>query len=237
LDCHLDEGWGVINFDIKIDQEELDREVRKLTANQVRPILDKVAKQTQSACRAAFRKEIMNRVEYAALFRTSPSNYSLGAQLGLENPNGMVNPIVEAAASGIEVSPLAVRGKGPKTVDFGGIQVIFRPQNLWYLTDLIGSSYTSTSKRGSYIIDWLGWLLFSGTNVVVLDYYVKFGTGSPNSRTGDAVMIHDPKKARNFRIHSVYAGTANDNWITRAAKKAAPKIQRIIEKAIEKAFQ
>lgn len=227
----------MINVDVKIDPEELDKEVRKLTANQIRPILEKVARETGPACRSAFRKEIMARVEYASLFRTNQSNYSMGAQLGIESPTVMVNPIVEAAASGLEVTPLSVRGKGRKTVEFGGIQVVFKPQNLWYLTDIPGASYESITRRGSQIIDWLAWLLFSGTNVVVLDYYVKFGTGSPNSRTGDAVMVRSGKTGRNFRVHSAYAGTANDNWITRAATKAAPKIQRIIEKAIEKAFQ
>lgn len=49
-------------------------------------------------------------------------------------------------------------------------------------------------------------------------------------------MVPSGKSKKNFRVRSPYAGTASDNWITRAAAKAAPKIKKILENAVVRAM-
>ncbi len=223
----------MIDVEVKVDSDEIAKEIRRQTANQIRSLLLKIVDGTQKLCRDAFWKEIISRPEYLALFRTNPSPYGLGGQLGIADAAMATNPIVDAVVDALVVKPMTVRGQGRLTTEFGGIQVVFAPTNLWFLTDLPTASY----KSNQYIIDWLGWLLFSGTEILVTDYRVKYGTGSVTSRTGDAVMVKSKKSGAGFRIHQTYAGRAEDNWITRAAAKAVPKIQKIIENAVKRAMQ
>lgn len=221
----------MINVQVSIDPEEIAKEIRRQTANQIRLLLQRVIKDTQALCQNVLRKEIVGRSEYGALFRQNDSSYGLGGQLGLSNPGAMADPIVEAVVKNFVLRPLTVRGRGPLTTEFGGIEAVFTAGDLWYLTDLPTASYQSNR----HTIDWLGWLLFSGTEVVVVDYYVAYGTESNSSRTGDAIMLPSGKSKKNFKIRANYAGTEADNWITRAAARAVPKIQKILESAVRKA--
>ncbi len=222
----------MIDVEIKVDPEEISKEIRRQTANQIRTILQKVVKEAQPLCQNALRKEIVARAEYGALFRQNDSSYGLGGQLGLSNPASMADPIVEAVVKNFIIRPLTVRGQGRLTTEFGGIEAVFTANDLWYLTNLPTASYRSNQN----IVEWLSWLLFSGTEVVVSDYYVRY-TGSVRSRTGDAIMVPSGKSRANFKIRATYAGTDSDNWITRAAAKAIPKIQRILEGAVRRAMQ
>lgn len=70
---------------------------------------------------------------------------------------------------------------------------------------------TYTNKEPKEI-KWLDWLLTKGNTIVVADYCVWYTPGNPNSRSGGAVMA----KPGSFRIPPAYAGTLNDNFITRA---------------------
>lgn len=221
----------MINIDIQIDPEEIAKEIRRQTANQIRALLQRVVKETETSCRNALRKEIVGRSEYAALFRQNDSSYGLGGQLGLSNPGAMVDPIVEAVVNNFVLRPLSVRGRGRLTTEFGGIEAVFTAKDLWFLTNLPTASYQSNQ----HTIDWLAWLLFSGNEVVVVDYFVAYGTGSDSSRTDDAIMLPSGKSRKNFKIRANYAGTETDNWITRAAARAVPKIQKILENAVRKA--
>jgi hypothetical protein len=57
---------------------------------------------------------------------------------------------------------------------------------------------------------WLEWLLSAGNNPVIKEYDILFGTFA-SSRSGAAIMIPGIE----WKVPSEYAGTLNDNWLTR----------------------
>lgn len=78
-----------------------------------------------------------------------------------------------------------------------------------------------------YTLPWLEWLLLEGNKTIIKDYAVKFG---PNraSRTGYAIM---QSSKTSWKVPSEFAGTLNDNWITRALDRAEPEIQQMLDGA------
>lgn len=88
--------------------------------------------------------------------------------------------------------------------------------------------YMQDSIRG-YNLPWLEWLLLEGNRTIISDYQVLVGPNKA-SRTGMAIM--SPSK-KSWRVPSSYAGTENDNWITRALDSISPQIQQIINTALK----
>jgi len=82
------------------------------------------------------------------------------------------------------------------------------------------------SVRG-YSLPWLEWLLLDGNTIIVPKHSVQFGSNK-FSRTGNAVMIESKKS---WKISSEYAGTINNNWITRALEKAQEPIEDLLKRA------
>jgi hypothetical protein len=78
-----------------------------------------------------------------------------------------------------------------------------------------------------YTLPWLEWLLLEGNKTIVRNYEVIMG---PNraSRTGLALM--KPSK-KSWKVPSEFAGTSNDNWITRAIDGAESDIQKLLDEA------
>lgn len=78
--------------------------------------------------------------------------------------------------------------------------------------------------KGGYALPWLEWLLFRGTQPIVKNYSVRLGQ-NPFSRSGMAIMVESNK---NWRVPSEFAGSINNNWISRAIDKNEDKIQEKI---------
>jgi hypothetical protein len=93
------------------------------------------------------------------------------------------------------------------------------------------SAATITDDISGSVVPWLQWLLLDGSKILIRDYAVQFGPNS-RSRTGNAIMISSEKQ--NWRVPSEFAGTVNNNWITRAIDRLDPILLNDIEKELEK---
>ena len=82
-----------------------------------------------------------------------------------------------------------------------------------------------TAKGAS--LPWLQWLLTLGQQIIVANFGVEYGAGK--GRSGGGYMSVD---YRPFKVNSQYAGTVDDNFITRAIDGVAPQIKGVIIKAI-----
>jgi len=80
-----------------------------------------------------------------------------------------------------------------------------------------------------YDLPWLQWLVFYGNIPIIDDYAVEFRNTS-RSRTGGAVMA---SSKQSWHVPASYAGTIEDNWITRSISSH----NHLIEKLMAKAFQ
>lgn len=129
---------------------------------------------------------------------------SLGAELGLEYGTGpeAVEAIVAAMVDSIAVDITKVDKKNLK----GGISVKFMPATFADLL-AIPEGHVVTEKGQS--LHWLKWLLLDGFKVIVVGYKFNFKRAG---RSSGGYM----SKGGVWRVPAEYAGTRDDNFITRA---------------------
>lgn len=96
------------------------------------------------------------------------------------------------------------------------------PAGLSSVLSTIGT-YESNGKD----IPWMEWLLTRGVEVVVDDGFVVYGN-KPTSRSGMAVMAKSGGSGRVFRVDPQYAGTPDDNFVTKTIGSLLPEISLIM---------
>lgn len=117
----------------------------------------------------------------------------------------------------------------------GGLNIFIFKSNFQEIIDL-PESHVITEKGED--IPWLEWFLLGGNKILISGYDVKLGKygtrsnkqGMVVSRSGIAIMVPEGS----FSLP--YAGTQNDNWITRAidVSIAIGYMQEIIDSSIKK---
>ena len=80
------------------------------------------------------------------------------------------------------------------------------------------------SPRSNELIDWLRWLLFSGSDIINESYkvYHKDGRG----RSGMAIMVKGDGFA--FKVDGEFSGTAKSNFVSRSIESAKDRIAQEI---------
>lgn len=226
----------MIGASVTVDASQFGPGLMRAWASKIRSSLDRAAGLAQRDARAYFRRALTRRLEYQALFQIvhTPSAIGLQGELGLSDPGSQVDEIVDLAVNALIVKPLPVKanwlGVG-RVTDFGGLQAVVVPSDLSFLTNSSTASFTS-NKGGE--VAWLTWLLERGTSVILDDYYVLYGTNSPASRTGDAIMVQSGQSSKKFRIKQYYSGVYGNNWITRAGFDALANIATAMQEAVRR---
>lgn len=87
-----------------------------------------------------------------------------------------------------------------------------------------------TDSLSGITIPWLEWLLLEGGKILVKNYQVKFGPNS-RSRTGFAIMVSSNES---WRVPPEFAGTKNNNWITRALEPIEDAVIDLMVKELER---
>ena len=95
-------------------------------------------------------------------------------------------------------------------------------------SDVLGSDFAEVMDQSGYTLPWLKWLLLDGNYLIVPNHQVIIGP-SKSSRTGFAVMR---KSNAGWKVPSEFAGTEDDNWITRSLDSAAPEIENMLDRAL-----
>lgn len=143
-------------------------------------------------------------------------------ELGLVDADSKIEGLLDIWMNNIEYlyEPPSIMGSRIKgSFSANMIKIDFR--------DVIYTQFAEMQDtiRG-YSLPWLQWLLLDGNANIVDNYSVVMG---PNrrSRTGNAIM----KMGGSWRVPPQFAGTINDNWITRALDSAQGEIQQLLDKA------
>ena len=131
--------------------------------------------------------------------------------------------IVSAIVSSldIQIQPAKATAAGIK----GGLLITMQPidyNNLFSLS----VAEQMTAKGAS--LPWLQWLLTFGQQIIVANFGVEYGAGKGISGGGYMAVDERP-----FKVSSQYAGTVDDNFITRAVDGISPQIKGVIIKAMQ----
>ena len=166
-------------------------------------------------------KYITQQPEYTALI-----SGSLQYEFGLPDPANRVNEILLSIKSGYIVKEKPVTAKSSSVI--GGLKIQMIKKDFSDLLSL--GSATLTTEKGDQL-NWLQWLLLEGDSVIVSDHIFVFGP-SPFSRTGMGLMRESVGGF--WRVPPEYAGSINNNWITRAIEAASSEIDTTIQKILQK---
>jgi hypothetical protein len=131
--------------------------------------------------------------------------------------------MLQAIESSVSVNVL----KGGKifSAGFSGISIKIDP--VGPIQNIPSGSYDSNG----YIINWMDWLLNRGSQVVVSGFESVFSVNANNSRSGLGFML---KSGNSFRVDPRFAGTKDDNFLTRIVTESRTAIENIIKEEINK---
>ena len=119
----------------------------------------------------------------------------------------------------------------PEDIFTINIVVRARPENDPYVQSAIGRVQYLSKKPNQLgeIINWLQWLLFAGTEEIISGYRILNKPGIGRSYLG--IMIK--KSGASFSVDPEYAGTADDNFVTKTLISSADNIRAILRKYIK----
>tara|TARA_R110002020_G_scaffold375555_1_gene586749 strand:+ start:749 stop:1420 length:672 start_codon:yes stop_codon:yes gene_type:complete len=127
---------------------------------------------------------------------------------------------------------VVVNSRRPSGKDFGGINLHIQPSDYANVLNVPGTSitYRSKAQKQTITLEWLDWLINRGDEIIVAKF--GFEPAGGKGRSGGGKM----KKGGSWRVSPQYAGTADDNFITRALqdKSFTELTSKIIEKTIKK---
>jgi len=127
---------------------------------------------------------------------------SLIGQFGIQgDSNAIVNSIVSSVADATTIKFIKYSANLK-----GGLELQFQPAAFGNLLNL--SSGHTIFQGGD--LHWLDWLLLRGDNIIVTNYQYNPATGLGRSGLGNMI------DGGAFRIPPQFAGTKDDNFITRA---------------------
>lgn len=204
------------------DNSTISKRIIKELKTQLLPILTYAFTKSQQEITQIVQQAIVNSETYQSL-----SNGQLKAEFGLPDSDNRLDGILNfwtniyAKFDKPRISNNQITG-GFK---IGMIQKDFK--------DVLGLPEASfiTSKKDR--LDWLEWLLLFGNKTIIKDYEVTFGNYR-TSRTGMAIMRGVTQGK--WSVPSQYAGTLNNNWITRVIDSLDQSIMTILEKNIKEAL-
>ncbi len=176
--------------------------------------------------KSIIRSAIQSSPEYDSIL-----NGDLWHELGIVNPGGALEAVISKIEESIEVTPLLFTHNG-RDITSGGVRLQAVQADFSDILNLREASFQSISKkRGTvYDIDWLQWLLTSegSSNVPYPNSDFHFVGQSVGSRTRYGVM----KQGGSWETE--FAGTRQDNWLTRAIGPTEPVLMAMIFDEIER---
>lgn len=152
----------------------------------------------------------------------------LRGEFGLRNANQSLEEIINLLQMSVNVQMEPVRYTANELR--GGILIQFLKSDYSEILSSSAASYQSNQ----FTIEWLKWLLTYGDSIIIADYSIAYNLTAAQkarSRTGVALML---PLGIGWRVPPAWAGTADDNWLTKEFGQAG--VQTQIEKIIMKAL-
>lgn len=205
-----------MSFDIVETDREIISMINQGIANQFNRLITERATRIQGELQKEIPKWILAQPEAISLSQDGQPG-SLNAQFGLP-PGTAASAILDianavAGSVSMKISPLSQKLEGK-------IELFAQPSDFRNLLSL--SSGTVITSKGTPL-RWLEWLLIEGDKIIITGYkYNPEGKG----RSGGGTM----EAGGSFRVRPDYAGTEDDNFITRSFKGREKEIANIFKR-------
>ncbi len=203
--------------------KSISRKIVKVLRDAVNTRLFTRAPKIQIDIRKLIEEAIKRQPEYRSLL-----GGKLQSELGVVNTSSRLDKIIRIIVDSIEVDVLKAKDNGSQIV--AGLKINLVKTNFEELVSLPEASYMT--EKG-VVIQWLKWLLLEGDKIIVRDYMIGIDKKGIYARTGlGEIMIPSGKKATGWRVPPEFAGTAENNFITRALLEVSNEIDKIVLSAL-----
>ena len=194
----------------------------------VAPKVDKILKKAKPAIQNRISNLLRTAIE-GSLTIQSLKGGELQVDFGLTDgaANAATRDIVNAVVSAVNV--FFQKSRQGKTLGNLVIQIDPAIISTAVQTSTTNGIYNSNGNQ----ITWLDWLMNKGTQVVVEGFEVVSTDYDERSRSGGGFML---PTGGVFRVAPEFAGTAGDNFITRAIIANGPNIRKIIQEEFKRLF-
>lgn len=194
-------------------------------------VLDNACKIIDAAISKAIpniEKEVKRRI--AGSIRVQPEyssiiNGQLMGELGLIDGQNRLERIINIWVDSLVVKKRVTRRSGDKITGGFRIEAI----NADYSDVISREEAVLITEKGTNLF-WLQWLLTEGDKKIILDY--KIVRNPRRSRTNTVIMKGD--STTSWGIPAEFAGTINNNFVTRAMNSIIPEMEELMEIEIEK---
>lgn len=210
---------------ISLDIIESNQEIYKRILDAMKPELNRAfaatSRSLQKKISALFKDALLAEPEYNSLLSST-----LKYELGIPDAASRIESLFDHWVNNMVITnkPITIKGNGFS----GGFSIDMIKTDFSDVIDLPAS--TVVDDISGSVIPWLQWLLLEGGKILVRQYIVKYGPNQ-RSRTDNAIMISSSQN--NWRVPAAFAGTINDNWITRAISRLDNSMYDLIEKELE----
>lgn len=236
-----------IKFELeKFSERELIKKIYELILSN-RQVIDVKVEQAFYDFQLSLRKYIYDETVVKAIMQGKGRFYS---QIGINPADSRFIKVIEFWLSRFKLENKSnTRELAYNIVWTGGGDEDFR-----YLTNLPGASFisegayrnplgkgqqvdygpniTQSSTEANYKVPWLEWIMFRGTERVVSGYefatHKKGRSFAEFSRTEKGIMLKN--KSAGFGVDPVYAGTAEDNFFTRALARGLKRFELLVSR-------
>ena len=171
----------------------------------------------------------------SATYRDLATHGRLVAELGLEDPMGKIDVIINTWINSLKLTFRKIGGGAGGSIK-GGFRIQMVRSNYADVLKLQQAKQRATSRRKpktNKMLAWLDWLLKQGDRKIITGFDVSF---RPGGRTGLAIMI-EPKQVRSWGVPAEFAGTSNDNFVTRVLDDMRPEVIQIMRSELFKAVR
>ena len=181
---------------------DIEQKVNKGIADQVNKLLSSKQGLLVSRAKSACVNWINSQPELQAL--SSSSADSLAGQFGFPPDAGssIINSIQTSIQNSISIKFVKYNSK----LTSGGLEIYFQPTDF---SNLLSLSDGHVVYNGGDL-HWLKWLLTAGDTIIVANYQYNPISGLGRSGLGNMIA------GGSFRVPPQYAGTVDNNFITRA---------------------
>lgn len=176
-------------------------------------------KETSEKVKDIVKRALQTEPEYSSL-----KNGELRYNFGISDASN-VDIVIDKLVDTLQISVKSIQN-GPKGLS-GGYEI-----NMINSQDFGGVLNTDAAmvvdEKGGYKLPWLEWLLLRNNEFIIKNYEIQLGP-NPASRTGNAIMV---KSNDSWRVPPAFAGSQENNWITRALEKVDKEIVMAMENTL-----
>lgn len=209
-------------------------EINLSIKNTEKQILDIILKETVLILNKKFNRRIIRNITTSikglleSAIKNTPEYQSmlsgqLMGELGLVDPDLKLNSIIDIWLDGVFIVFDPIKKQGNKLT--GGFTLYAVESNY---DDVLSSPYAVQETEKGQKLTWLDWMLTFGDSRFIINYGIR--NNPRHSRTGTVIMY--PTTKRSWGVPPQFAGTRDNNFITRAIDSIETDIYNIIFSAM-----